>query len=379
MGKSFAPNLANIYLLEFDNKACTGFHISPEEFFRFLDDVFFLWPGTIDELKQFEEFLSSIIPDIKVTLDYSDTAVNFLDTTIFKRVDNGITTLQTKVYFKETDTHQLLHHSSFHPPHTFMGIVKSQVLRFKRLSSFKSDYEQACRILFSSLKIRGYNTRKLRKTKLDIWTEYRPRSNNKTSTKALLPIVIPYSSLATKLVYEWKKLLLDSPLFNGYRVIPAFSRNKNLGELLAPRKNNMPIKSPEQGGSFRCMGSRCKTCKHVNVTNTFNSTYTRRQYKIANRLDCKSCNVVYLITCNLCNKQYVGETLRRLCDRLTDHRSNIVTLKDTPIAKHFTLPYHSIANITITPIDTFSAAKLSLCRGDIKKLRSRILQKETYW
>jgi hypothetical protein len=42
MGKTFAPNLANIYLLEFDNKACTGFHIRPEDFFRFLDDVFFL-------------------------------------------------------------------------------------------------------------------------------------------------------------------------------------------------------------------------------------------------------------------------------------------------------------------------------------------------
>ena len=261
-----------------------------------------------------------------------------------------------------------------------MGIVKSQVLRFN-LRDFHHLKALTTRPLFNSLKIRGYNTRKLRKTKLDIWTEYRPRSNNKSPPKALLPIVIPYSSLSTKLVYEWKKLLLDSPLFNGYRVIPAFSRNKNLGELLAPRKNNRPIKSHElQGGSFRCMGPRCKTCKHVNVTSTFNSTYTRRQYKIANRLDCKSCNVVYyLITCNLCNKQYVGQTLRRLCDRLTDHRSNIVTLKDTPIAKHFTLPYHSIANITITPIDTFSAAELSLCRGDIKKLRSKILQKETYW
>jgi len=376
MGKTFAPNCANIYLIEFDQKACSGFHITPEAFFRFLDDVFFLWPGTVEELKQYEQFLNSLIPDIKITLSYSDTEVNFLDTTIFKHTENNTTTLQTKVYFKDTDTHQLLHHSSYHPRHTFRGILKSQVLRFKRLSSFKTDYDQACHTLFISLQHRGYNKRQLRKAKLDIWTNYKPRTND-TNTK-ILPIVIPYSSLSTKLVYEWKQLLTQSPLFQDYRIISAFSRNKNLGELLAPRKIK-PTNTRDNEGAFKCMGTHCKTCKHINVTKTFESTYTRRQYKIKHTLNCSSSNVIYLITCTLCNKQYVGETQRPLRDRLTDHRSNTVTGKNTPISNHFNLPDHSISNISITPIDTLSAPELSLCRDDRRKMLSRLLRKESEW
>ena len=380
MGKTFAPNCANLYLLDFDFKACTGYRITPEEFFRFLDDIFFLWPGTVDELKEYELFLNSLIPDIKVTLTYSETEINFLDTTVFKHTDNGITSLQTKVYFKDTDTHQLLHHTSFHPAHTFKGILKSQVLRFKRLSSFKSDYDQACNILFNSLKNRGYNRRQLRKTKLDVWTEYRPRSKSNYNNRPLLPIVIPYSPLATKLVYEWRKLISNSGIFGEYRIISAFSRNKNLGELLAPQKSKTTNShKTDQHGSFKCNSIRCKTCSHINVTKTFKSNYTRRQFNITHTFSCKSKDIIYLITCNVCNKQYVGETQRQLSERLTDHRSNILTGKNTPIANHFNLPGHSIDNLTVNPIDTISAAEISICRSDRTKVRGRLLEKESYW
>jgi len=40
-----------------------------------------------------------------------------------KSAPSGSCTLQTKVYFKPTDTHQLLHRTSFQLPHTFKGIV----------------------------------------------------------------------------------------------------------------------------------------------------------------------------------------------------------------------------------------------------------------
>ena len=58
-------------------------------------------------------------------------SVNFLDVTISKGVDPAhVGKLVTKVYFKPTDTHALLHKASFHPQHTFRGIVKSQLIRF---------------------------------------------------------------------------------------------------------------------------------------------------------------------------------------------------------------------------------------------------------
>lgn len=85
MGKRFAPALANLYLLNLDEKAKNWFRIKPSLFFRFLDDIFFLWPGDVKSLKEYENFLNSLITDIKVTLEYRPNTkeINFLDSILY--------------------------------------------------------------------------------------------------------------------------------------------------------------------------------------------------------------------------------------------------------------------------------------------------------
>ena len=96
---------------------------------------------------------------------------------------------QTRVYFKDTDTHQLLHKQSFHPRHTFTGVLKAELLRFKRISSSFSDYSDTCSVLFAALRTRNYSKSLLRKMNRDIWfdNDISPKSN---SQKRILPIVI---------------------------------------------------------------------------------------------------------------------------------------------------------------------------------------------
>lgn len=56
----------------------------------------------------------------------------FLDTTVFEGLEFKTTCiLDTKVYFKPTDKHTLLHKASHHPRHTLRGIVKGQIIRHK--------------------------------------------------------------------------------------------------------------------------------------------------------------------------------------------------------------------------------------------------------
>lgn len=231
MGKNFAPNCANLYLKEFDRRAVTDFHIQPLFFFRFLDDTFLLWPGTVQQLHEYETFLNTIIPDIKITLNYNHKEINFLDTTVFKYTIDNCTTLQTRVYFKETDTHQLLHTASFHPPHTFRGILKSQILRFKRLSSHKTDYDTACNTLFRALRHRGYNNRMLRKTKHTIWHKQDPTTTQNT-IKDIIPITIQYNPISVRLTRAWKQLILQHEYLKHTRPIAAYYKNKNLRSLL---------------------------------------------------------------------------------------------------------------------------------------------------
>ena len=175
MGKKYAPSLANIYLIGFDSVLTLGYDgIVPIFPFRFLDDVFFLWGGSISQLMKFQEFLNTIIPGIEITFSYHENYIDFLDTTIYKCNLIDQTVLHSRVFFKPTDSHQLLHKDSFHPSHTFSGVLKSQLLRFKRLSSTYTDYELVCHILFKALNERGYNVRFFNKLRFEIWPPYTP-------------------------------------------------------------------------------------------------------------------------------------------------------------------------------------------------------------
>ena len=126
--------------------------------------------------------MNTIEPGISITLKW--TTIDFLDTTIFKhQPSQGPTTLHTKPFFKPTDSHQLLHMSSFHPKQEARGVLKSQTLRFKRISTTRHDFNTACSILFKTLRYRGYSRRMLELTKFNIWhgdnlkTTSRPTQN----------------------------------------------------------------------------------------------------------------------------------------------------------------------------------------------------------
>ena len=51
--------------------------------------------------------------------------------------------------------------------------------------------------------------------------------------------------------------------------------------------------------------------------------------------NCDSRNLIYLIHCDSCGAQYVGETGRTLRERLNGHRADIRLSKRTHVAVHF--------------------------------------------
>ena len=382
MGKRFAPALANLYLLEFDNMATTNFPIRPLYFMRYLDDIFFVWPGDLNSLKQFENYLNTLIPDIKINFEHSPDEISFLDTTVYKT--NGI--LNTRTYFKPTDTHQLLHTDSFHPKHTFSGLLKSQFIRFKRLSSTREDYDNTCKILIKYLCKRGYTQGTMRRLQHEIWFGHKKYSNNgkkiipklPTNTesedsnnenriennknqvsanrqgtdqnkKEILPIITDYCRIGTELANGYKKALNSNAFFNQYKIVTAYTNSKNLKQMLVRSQ----LEGPELKGAFRgCDDVRCVTCKiHSTGTTRFKNEQNGKEYTLTDTIYCKSMNLVYLITCQKCKHQYVGETGRTLRDRLNDHRSAIKNKSSTPIGIHFNKEGHSVRDLSITPIE----------------------------
>jgi hypothetical protein len=371
MGKTYAPGLADIYMEEFDDKAITGFYIKPLLFYRYLDDIFLVFTGSREQLKEYERFLNTLIDGITITLCCSDVSVDFLDTTVYKHQENDVDVLHTKVYFKSTDTHQLLEKSSFHPRHVARGVLKSQVLRFKRISTSYADYCNTCNILFRSLALRNYSKRMMRKMKTDIWNNYdgkqkvtnpnpkvtNPNPSQNTNPKPL-PIVIAYNEVGVQLASQWKAIINNNNMFDDYRLITAYCTGHNLRRKLVHSKLDHVTSSSgnhhsvvPHTGCNRCVNTRCKACNFITTGKTFISSSNKKHFTVIGNINCKTCNLIYVITCTKCKLQYVGETGRQLADRINDHLSNIRNRKDTPVGLHFNLPSHTFQHFSIMGIE----------------------------
>ena len=81
----------------------------------------------------------------------------------------------------------------------------------------------------------------------------------------------------------------------------------------------------------------------------FSSHTTGENFKMKTNVSYKSSNVIYLIMCRRCGKQYVGETGQPLHCRINSHRFDIVHQRtdESPVAEHFNSDAHSQADMVI--------------------------------
>ena len=85
-----------------------------------------------------------------------------------------------------------------------------------------------------------------------------------------------------------------------------------------------------------------------------------RPAKITDHFTCISVNVIYCITCTLCEKIYIGEIGRRLADRFREHLGDVGrndTDASKPVVRHFNLPNYSHHNMTICYEQRISSVK----------------------
>ena len=139
-----------------------------------------------------------------------------------------------------------------------------------------------------------------------------------------------YAKIPKDLTSKNQKLVKDS------------IENLIVNQELPDSATNLIINTP------RTSCSRCKTC--LFIVNTSKISGPKRSVKITDRFTCTSANVIYCITCTLCNKLYIGETSRRLGDRFRKHLRDVEKNdKDAskPVARHFNLPNHSKKHMAI--------------------------------
>jgi hypothetical protein len=129
--------------------------------------------------------------------------------------------------------------------------------------------------------------------------------------------------------------------------IIAYRRNKNLADTLVRAKCGTNQETHSKTHDKMCKTPwNCKFCPKPSQTRTYKSTTTGREYKGPAKYTCKTENIIYLITCRKCSKQYIGETYRQFQVRMKEHLKYIrnPSQYDEPTGRHFTTNGHNISD-----------------------------------
>jgi len=134
---------------------------------------------------------------------------------------------------------------------------------------------------------------------------------NTNQTQSITPFVVMYHPNLPKIQdiidKQWQITETNTKLNCIFpeKAMIAFRRPKSLKDTLVRAKVKPRQESPK-GESRPCNTSRCQTCRLIPIAQTFKSKYEAIS-TIKGCHTCKTSNAVYLMTCNVCNKQYVGE------------------------------------------------------------------------
>ena len=135
---------------------------------HFLDEIFLVWKGSVEELQLFLIQVNSVHPSIKFTAEFTSPyscdcfchqtgSVPFLDTRV--SIKGG--KFSTDLYKKPTDRCQYLLPSSCHPAHITKNIPYNLAYRILRICSEPEDLEKRFGELKKLLLEREYRERSI--------------------------------------------------------------------------------------------------------------------------------------------------------------------------------------------------------------------------
>lgn len=349
---------------------------------RFLDDIFMIWRGSVENLEQFLEQVNTLHPTIKFTSEftcpfpctypadikhdcfcYSSRSIPFLDTLV--TIKNN--TLVTDVYKKPTDRCQYLLPTSAHPAHITQNIPFSLCYRLVRICSEKNTLIQRLEELKQLLLSRNYDLKIVNGAitkSLNIDRNTALEKKTKVSTKRI-PFVITYHpalpAISTILKQGWKTMIKDERLKKIFPDPPLVAyrqpKHSSIREILV--KSKLPEREKRcVKGMKKCNLPNCHSCPHIREAKVVYSSANNFKVTISTPVSCSTKNLVYVITCDKkeCkHKQYIGETGKQLKERFKQHldcvRSQNENLNKTAVAEHFNLPGHSVANMKVSVIE----------------------------
>ncbi|XP_060066994.1 uncharacterized protein LOC132547247 [Ylistrum balloti] len=347
MGTKCAPNYAVLFMDQLETNFLTSQPLKPLVWWRFIDDIFFIWTFRREDLCAFMESLSRFHPKIKFTYEVSSTSMNFLDTTVIKEEDG---TLQTTLYTKPTDAHLYLHYHSCHPRQQIRNIPFGQLLRVRRICSTLDEFEKHSRVMCDHFRLRGYPRNLLESATVKARNTDRLTLLRKadTNAKTIVPFITKYDPHRQHIgsILKNHRGILNriGPQMDHSVITVAYKRANNIRNLLVRADIDPPNRTK---GSQPCRRP-CNLCPFMENCSSVTSKSNKQTFTIRHSINCNSTSVVYMIQCQKCGTQYIGQTGNSIRERFHGHFADIRNKNmHKPVSRHFTSTEHDTENVKI--------------------------------
>lgn len=402
MGTKVAPTIANLVMADFEEQFVYTYPLQPLVWFRFIDDNFMVWTHGFEELDKFLTHLNTCHPTIKFTHEASLTEAVFLDTRVLLDQDHKP---YTTLYCKPTDTHCYLHFSSCHPKHQKESGPYSQFLRLRRICAKETDYLMHAYNLVHSYQLRGYPIDPLLNKLKEVQGLNRatllapkPAPDPSEENKPLFCLTTyhPCNPPLKKILEQNRDILGSDPTLDcissknfvvGHRRLPNVRDSLVHSRLRYPPPPPAP---PKPAGWVNpdkiCNTNGCTICPMLNKSGHIISTSTDFRYIVPQHITCQFNNLIYAITCTCCKKQYVGQTKRKLGDRIRQHLLDIRHCQDwlaappsahakgpTNVGLHFSHRGHQLSDVSVQILEMIKH------NPDSSKAKETRDRRENYW
>ncbi|HEY5140343.1 MAG TPA: hypothetical protein VIJ25_13665, partial [Methylococcales bacterium] len=220
----------------------------PSMFRRFIDDGFVVFEGSEQELLVLVEVLNTTLDNIKITFQYSRFQVDFLDTVIYKCMEDAETSLDGKVRLK-VRTHQkvlnkylYIPYNSFHHHGMFKSFINAELIRYIVTNSDECWLNCMVRKFTHRLRQRGYPLALIdnitSRVSFSNRQQYLASCGKQKARPGRSVLVVPYAQFVPQLrlpqllreQYEKGGATLHAEM--PQRPIVAYTKSRNLGSLL---------------------------------------------------------------------------------------------------------------------------------------------------
>ena len=330
MGTRVAPSYANLFMRKLEMKLLSNQQTKPTVWLRYIDDIFFVWEHSEEKLLKWHKNLNDAHSTIKFTMDYSTKQISFLDTLV--KIDQS-GNLYTDLFTKTTDSHSYLRYDSAHPPHCKKNLPYGQFLRLRRICSKPSDFLKHTKEMKTHFIERGYPKRVvdqsiLRCKNLERNTLLEPKEKKDKEPEDNIFLVQTFrpcrNSLTDTIKKNWNILGKSKTTKNMYRsnLICSLKKPKCVRDYLVKARTNYDPNGDSKNPNLNtneCKKPNCKYCELLTKTGSITSKTTKEKFTTKHNVTCNSSNLIYCIECKKCNIQYVGQTKRKIKERVREH------------------------------------------------------------